>query len=126
MAHAAIPAPAWLARTRLARAAVLVERGSPADAEPARVLLEQALATARQLGLTTLEASDHGRPHRPHRHLRPGAALPTGRQPFTLTSRILGDMRHVDSSSLAIAFWSSSRSARNLRKAARPASSTPR
>ena len=55
MAHAAIPAPAWLARTRLARAAVLLERGSPADAEPARVLLEQALATARQLGLATLE-----------------------------------------------------------------------
>ncbi len=55
MAHAAIPAPAWLARTRLARAAVLLERGAPADAEPARVLLEQALATARQLGLTTLE-----------------------------------------------------------------------
>jgi class 3 adenylate cyclase/tetratricopeptide (TPR) repeat protein len=53
--HLAFPAPTWLARTHLARAGVLLERGSAADAEQARALLEQALATSRRLGLASLE-----------------------------------------------------------------------
>ena len=54
-AHRAVPAPAWLARTRLAQAEVLLQRGSPADTDHARSLLGEALATARALGLATVE-----------------------------------------------------------------------
>ncbi len=54
-AHAAIPAPAWLARTHLARAGVLLQRDLPTDAHQARSLVRQALTTSRALGLTPLE-----------------------------------------------------------------------
>ena len=53
--HQRIGAPTWLARTRLEWARMLINRGRPGDAEQARGLLGQALATARQLGLATIE-----------------------------------------------------------------------
>ena len=53
--NGAVPAPTWLARTRLARACVLLQRGLPTDADHARTLLDQALSTSRELGLTALE-----------------------------------------------------------------------
>jgi DNA-binding SARP family transcriptional activator len=53
--HAAFPAPTLLARTRLERAHLLLSRGRSADAARARDLLEQALVTARGLGLATIE-----------------------------------------------------------------------
>ena len=53
--HERIPAPIWLARTHCEWAAMLLRRGSPGDTERANVLLDQALATARELGLTRLE-----------------------------------------------------------------------
>ena len=48
-------APSWLARTRLEWGRMLVLRGGTGDADRARALLGQALATARQLGLGTVE-----------------------------------------------------------------------
>jgi tetratricopeptide (TPR) repeat protein len=54
-AHERIGAPAWLARTRLAWARMLLARPRPGDAERARGLLDQALATARSLGLAGVE-----------------------------------------------------------------------
>ena len=54
-AHRAVPAPAWLARTLLAQAEVLLARGSPADVEQARALLDEALTTGRALGLAVVE-----------------------------------------------------------------------
>ena len=56
-AHARLPAPTWVARTRLEHGRVLLTRRAPGDAERARELLGQALATARQYGLTRLEAA---------------------------------------------------------------------
>ena len=53
--HERFGAPAWLARTRCEWAAVLLRRGVPGDAERARNFLDQALATARKLGLATVE-----------------------------------------------------------------------
>ena len=53
--HERFGAPAWLARTRCEWAAMLSRRGGPGDAERARHLLDQALATARELGLASLE-----------------------------------------------------------------------
>jgi class 3 adenylate cyclase len=50
-----IGAPAWLARTRLDWARMLVSRRSAGDAGRARELLDQALATARNLGLAGVE-----------------------------------------------------------------------
>ena len=50
-----VGAPGWLARTRLEWARMLLARRGPADAERARELLGQALATARELGLGTVE-----------------------------------------------------------------------
>jgi hypothetical protein len=47
--------PGWLARTRCEWAAVLQRRDALGDAERARVFLDQALATARELGLTSVE-----------------------------------------------------------------------
>ncbi|MDQ3946011.1 MAG: AAA family ATPase, partial [Actinomycetota bacterium] len=44
--HERIPAPIWLARTRLEWARMLLTRGHTGDAERAQDLLEQALATA--------------------------------------------------------------------------------
>lgn len=54
-AYAAIPAPTWVARTQLARAGLLLERGRPADGARADALLQESLATARRLGLATVE-----------------------------------------------------------------------
>jgi hypothetical protein len=53
--HERFGAPAWLARTRCEWAAVLLRRGVPGDAERARRFLDQALATARKLGLASVE-----------------------------------------------------------------------
>jgi hypothetical protein len=53
--HERIGAVTWLARSRAERAAVLLHRGDPGDAEQARGLLDQALATATGLGLAPLE-----------------------------------------------------------------------
>jgi class 3 adenylate cyclase/tetratricopeptide (TPR) repeat protein len=50
-----IGAPAWLARTRLEWARMLLARRASGDAERARGLLGQALATARELGLAGIE-----------------------------------------------------------------------
>jgi hypothetical protein len=49
--HERIGAPIWLARTRVDLAGLLIERGDPG----ARTLLEQALATARDLGCAGIE-----------------------------------------------------------------------
>jgi class 3 adenylate cyclase len=53
--HSTIGAPTWLARTRLEWARMLLTRHQPADADRARELLGQALATARELGLAKVE-----------------------------------------------------------------------
>lgn len=53
--HEHIGAAAWLARTRLEWARMLVARRQPGDAEQAGALLGQAAATARELGLAKLE-----------------------------------------------------------------------
>ncbi len=53
--HERIGAPAWLTRTRLEWARLLGTRGWPGDAERARALLGQAQATARELGLGSVE-----------------------------------------------------------------------
>jgi class 3 adenylate cyclase/tetratricopeptide (TPR) repeat protein len=53
--HARLGAPIWLARTRLEWARMLLARGQSGDAERARELLCQALATARELGLADVE-----------------------------------------------------------------------
>lgn len=53
--HARMNAPAFLARTRLEWACTLLARGGPGDGERARTLLGQALATALDLGLGTVE-----------------------------------------------------------------------
>jgi hypothetical protein len=53
--HERIKAPAWLARTRLEWARMLLARAKPRDAERAHDLLRQALDTARELGLANIE-----------------------------------------------------------------------
>jgi tetratricopeptide (TPR) repeat protein len=53
--HEEFAAPTWLARTRLEWARMLLTRRELADAEHARELLGQALATARELGLANVE-----------------------------------------------------------------------
>jgi class 3 adenylate cyclase/tetratricopeptide (TPR) repeat protein len=53
--HKRLPAPAWLARTRLEWARMLITRAQPGDTERARQLLGPALETARQLGLVNVE-----------------------------------------------------------------------
>jgi hypothetical protein len=53
--HEALAAPAWLARTRLEWARMLLTRGRSVDAGPARDLLQQALDIARNLGLGSVE-----------------------------------------------------------------------
>lgn len=53
--HDGIKAPAWLARTRLEWARTLLAGGQPGGVEQARDLLGQTLATARELGLATVE-----------------------------------------------------------------------
>jgi tetratricopeptide (TPR) repeat protein len=54
-AHTRIGAPAWLARTQLDWAALLLTRQHHGDIQTAARLLGQAQATARQLALNTLE-----------------------------------------------------------------------
>jgi class 3 adenylate cyclase len=53
--HARIGAPIWLARTRLERGRMLLDRQGPADFERAQALLRQALATAHELGLAKVK-----------------------------------------------------------------------
>ena len=53
--HERIAAPIWLARTRLEWARMLLTRDKPGDTEQAHHLLHQALATARDRGLTNIE-----------------------------------------------------------------------
>jgi tetratricopeptide (TPR) repeat protein len=53
--HERIGAPTWLARTRLEWARMLLTRRGSGDADRARELLGQALATARELGLVNIE-----------------------------------------------------------------------
>jgi class 3 adenylate cyclase len=53
--HERVVAPIWLARTRAEWAAALLRRGNPRDADQARVLLDEALATAVDLSLDPLE-----------------------------------------------------------------------
>jgi hypothetical protein len=53
--HERMGAPAWLARTRLEWARMLLTRGEPGDGERAHDLLSQALAPARELGLASIE-----------------------------------------------------------------------
>jgi tetratricopeptide (TPR) repeat protein len=53
--HERIGAPTWLARTRLEWARMLISRSRPGDAEQARLLLGQALTTARERGLANIE-----------------------------------------------------------------------
>lgn len=54
-AHERTGAPTLLAHTRLEWARMLLARRQPADAERARELLGQAMATARELGLAKIE-----------------------------------------------------------------------
>jgi DNA-binding SARP family transcriptional activator len=53
--HTRIDAPIWLARTRMEHARMLLLRSRPGDGDRARELLGQALATARDLGLTKVK-----------------------------------------------------------------------
>jgi tetratricopeptide (TPR) repeat protein len=53
--HTRIGARPWLARTRLEWARMLLTRRATGDLERARELLNQALTTARELGLATVE-----------------------------------------------------------------------
>jgi class 3 adenylate cyclase/tetratricopeptide (TPR) repeat protein len=53
--HERLGAPAWLARTRLEWAQMLLSRQQPGDADRARELLGQALTMARELGLGNVE-----------------------------------------------------------------------
>jgi len=53
--HERLAAPAWLARTRLEWARMLLTRREPGDTHRARELLQQALSSARELGLATIE-----------------------------------------------------------------------
>lgn len=55
LAHERIEAPTWLARTRLEWARMLLARCQAGNAERARELLRQALATAPELGLGNVE-----------------------------------------------------------------------
>jgi len=53
--HERLDARGWRARTRLARARLLLRRDDPGDANEARQLLGQVIDTARELGLANLE-----------------------------------------------------------------------
>ncbi|MGH8972258.1 MAG: ATP-binding protein [Acidimicrobiia bacterium] len=53
--HERIGAPAWLARTRMEWAGVLLARRDPGDVERARDFLGQAITAARSLGLGAVE-----------------------------------------------------------------------
>ena len=53
--HERIGAPYWLAVTRVDWAKMLLRRDQPGDHDRARVMLEQALATAREYGFGGVE-----------------------------------------------------------------------
>jgi tetratricopeptide (TPR) repeat protein len=53
--HERISAPIWLARTRLEWARMLLARKDRGDAQRARALLDQAITTARALGLANVQ-----------------------------------------------------------------------
>jgi hypothetical protein len=53
--HERVGAVAWLARTRLEWARMLLARSGPGDPERAREVLDQALASARTFGLANIE-----------------------------------------------------------------------
>ena len=59
-AHARVPAPAWLARSRLERARVLLARAQAGDAERAGNLLNEVVTTAREYELAAVERSAAG------------------------------------------------------------------
>ena len=59
-AHARVPAPAWLARSRLERARVLLSRRDAGDLERARGLLNEVAGAAREYGLGAVERSASG------------------------------------------------------------------
>ena len=54
--HLRIGAPIWLARTQLEWARMLMTRRALGDAERGRALLDQALESARRLGLAKVES----------------------------------------------------------------------
>jgi hypothetical protein len=54
-AHTRIGAPAWLVHTQLDWADLLLTRQGPGDVQMAVKLLDQALATARKLDLSTVQ-----------------------------------------------------------------------
>ncbi len=56
-AHARVPAPSWLARSRLERARVLLTRRATGDVERAGDLLGEVVGTARKYGLAAVERS---------------------------------------------------------------------
>jgi hypothetical protein len=58
--HSRMRAPTLMARTRLERARMLLGRRGAGDAERARELLQQALSTARELGLGNVERQTVG------------------------------------------------------------------
>jgi DNA polymerase III delta prime subunit len=53
--HERLQAPGWRARSRLARARLLLRRGQSEDVTRAREVLGEVIATARELGLVNLE-----------------------------------------------------------------------
>ena len=59
-AHARVPAPAWLARSRLERARVLLARRAAGDLERAGDLLNDVVGTAREYELDAIERSAAG------------------------------------------------------------------
>jgi hypothetical protein len=58
-AHTRVGAPAWLVRTQVDWSSMLLTRQRDGDAHKAVELLDQALATARELALDTLERRAH-------------------------------------------------------------------
>jgi hypothetical protein len=66
-AHERLEAAPWLALTRFAWAGMLFDRNREGDIERARGLLDQALDTARELGLVMIQrrAAAVTQPHRP-------------------------------------------------------------
>jgi DNA-binding CsgD family transcriptional regulator len=73
-AHSGLPAPGWLARTRLERARMLVTRHQRGDAERARSLVEAATAGFQALGATrwVRKAEEVSRRRAPTRSHLPG------------------------------------------------------
>jgi tetratricopeptide (TPR) repeat protein len=60
LAHARVPAPAWLARSRLERARVLLSRRAAGDLERAGDLLNEVVGAAREYELGAVERSAAG------------------------------------------------------------------